>query len=400
MMHIRKKLFLVLIAFVSCPMMGEAEEQAIERIDRIEQVQQPFTVLFVFEYFPAPSQTYVLNIITGLIDRGHKVSIFAFRKNDVAENIVQPNVEKYSLMDHVTYDKMPKKLPDCDIIFCQSASLGKKLIENKSLQKWLDKRKLVIALRGADISKYSPDNNPYERLFRKARLFLPVCDFFKQRAIELGCPRKKIMVHHSAIDCDQFFFREREKEENGTIQCVSVCRLIEKKGIAFAIKAVARLIKKYNLHFTIVGQGVLQPLLEELAQQLNVADKITFFGWGTHADIVKILDTSHIFLSPSITSSTGDQEGIANTLKEAMAMGVIPVATMHAGTPELIEDGVSGFLVPEKNSKALAEKIQYVIEHPEKWKSIGMAARKKIEDEFEMKKTVEELEQIFYQLVG
>ena len=99
-------------------------------------------------------------------------------------------------------------------------------------------------------------------------------------------------------------------------------------------------------------------------------------------------------------SIRGEEEGIANSLKEAMATGLISIGTFHAGTSELIEDGISGFLVHEKNSKELAQKIKYIIEHPEIWRSIGLAARKKIEDEFEIKKSVETLEKIFYQLVS
>ena len=81
-----------------------------------------------------------------------------------------------------------------------------------------------------------------------------------------------------------------------------------------------------------------------------------------------------------------------------MAMGLISIGTWHAGTPELIEDGVSGFLVPEKNSRELGRKIKYVIEHSQVWESIGHAARKKIEEEFETKQSIRKLESLFYGL--
>jgi hypothetical protein len=105
-------------------------------------------------------------------------------------------------------------------------------------------------------------------------------------------------------------------------------------------------------------------------------------------------------LLPSRRASDGNEEGIANALKESMAMGLISVATFHAGTPELIEDGVSGFLVPEKNVYKLANTIDYIIEHPEIWESVGLAGRKKVEDEFETKQSIEKLEKIFYTLLG
>ncbi len=363
---------------------------------------RPLNIVFVVEYFPAPSQTYVLNIITGLIDKGHNVSIFAFHENDAIGQPIQPNVEKYCLMNQVTYGKWPDELPDYDIIFCQSATLGNKMLKIKSLAKWLRTRKLVIALRGADIAKNIVKNNPknYKRLFAEADIFLPVCEYFKEVAMKVGCSPDKIIVYHSAIDCSQFFFREREMPEGETVQLVSVCRLIEKKGTDVAIRAMARVAKNCpNVHFTIVGQGPLEDFLKQLVKKLNISDKVTFFGWGTQEDVVKVLDKSHIFLLPSITALNGDKEGIPNALKEAMAMGLITVATRHAGNPELIDDGISGFLVAEKNSKELARKIKYLIRHPEIWKPVAFAARKKIEDEFETKKSIEELEQIFYGLL-
>jgi len=338
-------------------------------------------------------------MMTGLIDRDHKVTIFAFRKNNVEGH---PNIEKYSLLNSVIYEKFPKNLPECDIVFCQSASLGKMIVENNALTPWLDTKKIVVCLRGFDITGNNIRNNPliYETLFKRADAFLPVCKYFKDLAIRLGCPAEKIIVHHSAINCEQFFFRERKYTPGRKIQFVSVCRLIQKKGLNFAIEAIARINKRYkNIHYTIVGSGHLQSSLRKLAKKLKILNKVTFFGWAEQDQVVNILDRSHIFLLPSITSKNGDEEGIANALKEAMAKGLIPVSTTHAGTPELITEGVSGYLVPEKSAKKLAKKIEYIIEHPELWRSISLAARKKIEDEFETVKSITELEGIFYGLL-
>lgn len=362
---------------------------------------RPLHILFIVEYFPAQSQIFILNLMTGLIDNGHKVSIFAYKKNNFSQQ--HPHIVQYSLLKSVVYEQWPAVLPECDIVFCQSATLGKQILETAALSKWLKKRKLVVSLRGADITKNEVKNDPrmYQRLFKEGDLFLPVCDYFKQIAVQLGCPQEKIAVHHSAINCSQFSFKERKKERNEIIQLVAVCRLVEKKGLDVGLQAIAKVIKKYkNIHFTIVGRGRLRTSLEQLAKKLHIADKVTFFGWATHDQVVNILNKSHIFLLPSTTAENGDEEGIANALKEAMATGLITVSTYHAGTPELITDGISGFLVAQKNSTALADKINYIIEHPHIWKSIGLAARKKIEDEFEIKQSIKELENVFNRLLN
>lgn len=242
---------------------------------------RPLNVLFVVAYFPAPSQTYILNIMTGLIDKGHNVTIFALRKNDVEG---QPNVAKYSLMDHVIYEQFPQQMPECDVIFCQSASLGRKMIETESIAQWVRDKKLVVCLRGLDITGNAIKKDPtiYHELFSKADLFLPVCGYFKNLLIQYGCDPRKIAVHHSAIDCEKFAFKERIKDSKKQTKThlVTVCRLIQKKGLDFAIKAIARIVKnpKYNIHFTIVGSGHLRSSLEKLAVQLGVRNKISFFG--------------------------------------------------------------------------------------------------------------------------
>jgi colanic acid/amylovoran biosynthesis glycosyltransferase len=361
--------------------------------------QRPLNILFVVDYFPSLSQIYILNMITGLIDNGHHVSIFAFRKSDSV--LVHPKVEKYKLLNDVIYEEFPDPLPDCDIVFCQFGDLGQKILAMGNLAQWLQERKLVVCCRGFDVTGYVknfPEVN--SDIFNKVNLFLPVCDYFKKRLIALGCNSKKVIVHHSAIDCSQFFFKIRKLPKNDCIHLISVGRFTKKKGLMYAMRALARVVQKYRrVHFTIIGDGPERANLELWIKKLKLQDKITLVGWKTQDEIVSLLDKSHIFLLPSITRSNGNEEGIANALKEAMAMGLISIATWHAGTPELIDDGISGFLVPEKNIKKLASKIEYVIRHPELWQSIGLSARKKIEDEFEIKKLARELEGLFYKLL-
>jgi colanic acid/amylovoran biosynthesis glycosyltransferase len=361
---------------------------------------RPLKILFVVKYFPSLSQIYILNMITGLIDRGHDISIFSFRENK--DTNMHPYIEKYNLLNIVTYEKFSEQLPDCDIVFCQFGDLGKVLLKMPQLSEWLQQRKMVVCLRGFDMMDYvnnSHQTNDY--LFKKIDLFLPVCDHFRKRFISLGCSPEKVIVHHSAINCSQFSFKIRKKPIEGPINLVCVGRLVRKKGIPYAIKAFAQLARQYtNIRLLIVGDGPERANLELLIQKLKLTQQqVKLCGWKNHEDLVALLNKAHIFLLPSIRPSNGNEEGIANALKEAMAMGLISIATWHAGTPELIDHAISGFLVPEKNSTALAKAIEYVITYPERWQSIALAARKKIEHEFEVKKCAQELENIFYKLL-
>ena len=361
--------------------------------------QRPLNILFVVGHFPAPSQTFILNIITGLIDKGHNVSIFSFHKDEPLH--LHPNIIKYKLMKRVIYKKFPLKLSKCDIVFCQFGGIGKKILGNSDLSRWLKKRKTIVCFRGSDITARLHQNiKAYKKMFHKGDFFLPVCDYFRKKLISLGCSARKVAVYYSAIDCSKFFFTARQKPANGVINVVSVCRLVKKKGIDYAIKAFADVVKQYpQIHYTIVGDGAERSYLELLIYQLNLQDNVTLYGWKNQNEIVSILNESHIFLLPSRRAPDGNEEGIANALKEAMAMGLISVATFHAGTPELIENGVSGFLVAEQTVAELASTIKYIIEHSEIWESVGLAARKKVEDEFETRRSIEKLEEIFYDVL-
>lgn len=370
-----------------------------EKFTAATKDKQPLNILFVVGRFPAPSQIFILNIITGLIDRGHNVFIFSFHKNSLAS--MHSNIEKYNLLDRVIYEKFPKKL-ECDVVFCQFGYLGKKIFEMSELSESLKNKKVVVCFRGSDTTSYLQKNaNAYRKLFNKVAFCLPVCDYFRKKLIAAGCPAHKIAVHHSAIDCSQFFFEVKEQPQQDVIHLVSTCRLVKKKGIEYAIQAIAEVVKKYpNIHYTIVGDGPEFKYLQSLVQRLNLHKKVTLCGWKNQNELVPILRRSHIFLLPSIKAPDGNEEGIPNAFKEAMAMGLISIGTWHAGTPELIEHGKSGFLVAEKNVSQLADAIKYVIEHPDIWESVGLAARKKIEDEFETKQSILQLEKLFYKLLG
>ncbi len=392
---------IVIICLYFCPTQSEQlYGEGVKSVDSsCEQTEDPLNILFVMDHFPRSSQTFVLNLITGLIDRGHNVYIFSFNKGD--REYLHPNIKKYNLLDRVIYTNFPKHLSNIDIVFCQFGYIGKKIFEIKKLASWLKKRKVVTCFRGNDISAYIHKNiHIYQKLFAKGNLFLPVCSYFTKRLIEFGCPAEKIIVQHSPIDCSRFIFKERQMPLADTIHLISVCRLVKKKGIDYAIKAVAQLIEKYpNVHFTIVGDGPERHELTVLINQLGLHDTVTLHGWGTQEEVIALLGRSHIFLLPSRTGPDGNEEGIANALKEAMAMGLISVGTWHAGTPELIDHGISGFLVDEKKVSPLTHMIEYIIEHPEQWESIALAAREKIENEFEIKKSIIDLEKLFYALI-
>jgi colanic acid/amylovoran biosynthesis glycosyltransferase len=94
------------------------------------------------------------------------------------------------------------------------------------------------------------------------------------------------------------------------------------------------------------------------------------------------LARAHIFLLPSLTAADGDVEGVPVALMEAMAAGLIVVSSFHSGIPELVEDGRSGFLAPEGDAAGLAAHIRRIADDPGTWPAISLAARRRVETEF------------------
>lgn len=343
-------------------------------------------ILVIETYFPPQMSTAALNQIINFVKSGHTVHIYPKWKSAVES--AHPDIERYKLMGNVIHELKLEELRSYDVIYCMFGHRANEFIEFLGNHK-LPNTKIVVCFRGSDLTKYvkRKSRNCYSKLFARADLFLPVCHYFKEKLISLGCEAEKIIVFPSTIDCSFFAYRERVIKSGEPIKLASVSRLTRKKGLEYSIKAVAQLAKKYpQIEYRIAGSGVLQSALEKLIASLKMEKHIKLIGKLSQEEVRKFLHESHIFVLPSMTDSNGDQEGIPNALKEAMAVGLPVVATYHAGIPELVLDEMTGFLVPEKSSKALVQKIEYLIQNPGKWGSMCRAARKTIEMCYESKK--------------
>ena len=405
-------------------------------------------IAFLLDSFPVISETFIVNQIVGLVKRGHDVHIYAKNPGNMSKS--HADITKYNLIEKTTIlEQVPRnylrrllkalklfflnfyKAPLAFLYSLNFIKYGKKALSLRlmySIVRLLAaepydvihcqfgmhgvegmlyrevgalKGKLITSFRGYDISYYLQEQGEdvYDRLFVKGDFFLANCEFFRQRAIRLGCDPKKIVVHGSGIDCSRFTFRTRQINPGEKIRVATIGRLVEKKGIEYAIRAVARVARvKPDIEFKIIGDGHLKEHFEQLIQELNLGNHVQLLGWMNQKEIIGILDNTHIFVAPSVTASDGNQDAPVNTLKEAMAMGLPVVSTFHGGIPELVQDGVSGFLVPEKDEFAIAQKLIYLIEHPEIWPSMGKVGREYVETHYDINDLNDELEKIYHQL--
>lgn len=361
----------------------------------------PPRVLVATTYFPAFAGRFILNMITGLIDNGFDVFIYAKKHGPKWQH---PNITKYNLMSKVFYGKIPP-LHHFDVVLAQFGYRGVDFV--KPLQKTLPQVRplLITCFRGADITKHIKEKlTNYDKLFELGDLFLPVCNYFKDLLIKNGCDEEKITTLYSAIDCKTFVPTQTQNRQklipqkqllvnrsHSKFTLISTSRLVEKKGITYAIQAVAKLLPKYpNLHYNIVGFGELHKRLKRQIKNLNATANIHLLGRKTESEIVVLLQQADLFTLPSATAQSGDQEGIPNAAKEAMACGRAVILTHHAGNAELVIPG-TGLLVHEKNIDELANAIEHLMKHPQQRLRIGRFARKHVAQTFDTTIVVQQL---------
>lgn len=387
--------------------------------------------VFVYE-FPALSETFVLNQITGLIDLGHDVTILAERPRP--ESRVHPDIDRYGLGDRVRYPGFPasrfKRVlravylflrhgrrhgrmlrrcldrgrygrdavsltlfywalrlaeePAFDVVLCHFGPNGQfatKLRDVGALS-----GQIATVFHGVDISAYLrvwPDY--YDFLFSHGDLFLPISGLWKRKLSDLGCDPGRIMLHRMGVDAERYAFRPRQFPSDRPVRILSVGRMIEKKGIGYGLQATAELARKdVAFRYDIVGDGPLRGDLERLVEELGLTPFVHFHGWQDQRAVSKLIAGSDILLAPSVTSSNGDKEGIPVTIMEAMASGALVVSTYHSGIPELVEHERSGLLVPERDVNALSAALFRLVRFPDDWPGLSYAARRKVLAGFEV----------------
>lgn len=243
----------------------------------------------------------------------------------------------------------------------------------------------VVSFHGYDCSAapQRQGRGMYDRLFSTADRLIANSQFMKDRLEELGCLQAKIAVLPYGIDLDAFPFETRVPAADETVRLITIARLVEKKGIEFVLRALAAARPKLSaFHYDIVGDGPLRRDLENLAAELDLAEVVTFHGAAIADQVRSWLERSHLFILASVTARDGDQEGTPVSLLEAQASGLPVIATRHAGIPEIVLDGASGLLVPERDVSALAEALHALIVQRERWPGMGRCGRAFVEERF------------------
>jgi len=262
----------------------------------------------------------------------------------------------------------------------------------------------IVSFHGADVlvdmEKPAYRNATKQMLDSVTRVFVRSASL--QRAVvELGCDENKIDIVRTGIPLQEFPFREREFPGDDEWHFVQASRLIEKKGLSTTLHAFTNFLTHYpNATLTIAGQGPMLRELQELTRKLKIDNRVALPGFVAPEKLREIYYASHIFLHPSETGADGNQEGIPNSMLEAMATGLPVFATDHGGIPEAIENGVSGILVPERDHEALSHALLEAVQDRHLLTRFARNGADVVAERFDQHKQIGRLEGIYLGMIG
>ncbi len=364
-------------------------------------------IAFVTGVFPKLSETFVLNQITGLIDRGHDLEIFA--EESGGDDKVHDDVARYELRERTTYWSRPKwwqrnpDYGDFDVIYCHFGHVAE-FARQQRARGAIRAPGLVAVFHAYDITVLLRERSKafYDDLFAEADLLLPISHLWANRLQTLGASPAAIKVHRMGIDPERFAYSARCPPTDGPVHVVSVARLVEKKGIAYVVEALGELKRSHpalDFRYHIVGDGPLRAELTELVQRHDLDEEVIFEGWMTRDEVGAVMQRAHLFVVPSVTAANGDMEGLPVVLMEAMAQGLPVIASRHSGIPEIVAHEHSGLLVEERDAAGLAAALGQMIHHPEQWEPMGRRGRAIVEEHFAIEPLNDRLEHLLTQVI-
>ena len=178
------------------------------------------------------------------------------------------------------------------------------------------------------------------------------------------------------------------------VRLLSVGRLVEKKGYGDLLRALAALPADLHWRLSHIGGGPLSGDLQRLAEQLGLAERITWHGPQAQAEVLAAYREADLFVLASLVAKSGDRDGLPNVLMEAQSQGLACLATAVAAIPELIDDGVSGTLVPPGEPAALAEALARLIAAPALRVRLGRAGQARVRSDFDMNRGMDALDRL------
>lgn len=312
---------------------------------------------FIIGKFPAISETFIINQIADLEDRGTEVEVFSFDRG-TTDNVSQRFFD-HKMNEKANYLDMPKNIilrvfraipkilriffiqpqlffkvfnfkkygadawslkllffvepfvgKNFDLVHCHFGKTANKYLTIREIV--APKQKFVTTFYGYDVSIVfkQKGENYYDRLKKECAMFFVMSNNMKERIIAHGFKEECIKVLPISINVSEYPFAERKLSDDEVINLLIVARFVEKKGIGDLLRAIA-IIKqeaKKKFKLNIVGGGQMEKELLKLAEELNITDVVDYKGYMKIEDLIKYFLQMHLYIQPSKTSKDGDME--------------------------------------------------------------------------------------------
>jgi len=252
--------------------------------------------------------------------------------------------------------------------------------------------KILLTSHGADAFTFDNIIGNFIKKFTLQHIdgLTVVSNAIKDKVKEIGY-NKEIGVYPMGVDTDLFNPGKKDLtiRENLNIPgdfLLFVGRLSEKKGLKYLLEAMLDVVKEFPLiSLVIIGDGPLKSDLTEVTKKSGITANVIFLGPLPHEKLPSFFATADIFIGPSITARSGDSEGFGLVFAEAMSSGTIVLASDVSAIKDIVKDNETGFIVKQKNSRELSEKILYLLKNKNKLDQVRLKARDYIVENFDWK---------------
>jgi glycosyltransferase involved in cell wall biosynthesis len=407
------------------PEVGEKKIASINNTDNAF-----FNICYILLHIPVPSETFVINEILALQSLGVDVyTVALWPPHKCHEELV-------GSIKNPIYDLSDKSIPqkavkssfysaactlaanyDIPLVLAAQAALAAEYVLEHSIKHIHAHFATEAALVSLLVSKLigipfsftahaydifrlnvSGETFPDRRvklLVENAAKTITISEYNRNHILSITGPAvtEKLEVVHCGIDPERF--NPCVRKSQGTVTFLSVGRLVEKKGHDYLLRAFKGVADSCDVCLRIVGDGSLRPQLTALVEEMGITDKVTFIGAVSSDIVLKEMRDADVFVLHSVTGHDGDREGVPVSIMEACATGLPVIATRHAGIPELIIEGVNGFLVDERDWQGFAGAMQKLAVSRELREKMGFAGHEIVTDNFNLINEAQKLKAIF-----
>jgi colanic acid/amylovoran biosynthesis glycosyltransferase len=396
-------------------------------------------VAFFVTSFPTLSETFIANQIIALQNSGHKVTIFSKERaagDKVHQMIVDAGLlaktfylcdlpktrvakirllitqlfknisaENLRMVFHAAFKKDSRlsvyelipflDKPEYNVLHAHFGPNGVYVAELKKLGLFKHS-KFITTFHGYDLHPDYGKNRKYQYLFVCCDRFTVNTKYSRKLLVELGCDEKKIEVLPVGLNSSKFKRNNSESDDNGIFKLLFIGRLVEFKAPDLFIEICRLLKERTRLKFsaTIIGAGPMLENLKKLNEGFALQDQVAILEGATQEEIHSFMNKVDLFVFPGITIN-GRAENQGLVIQEAQAMELPVLVSDAGGMAEGVLEGITGYVLPQRDVEAFVDKIEYLATNPSIRKQMGSAGRKFVEENYDSARLTNKLKSIY-----